>query len=346
MTPAIKRTAWITAAKACFSVALFVTVIALNRDAFSNALSQRPSFSLALLGLGLYLAGVMLAFIRWHVLVRAVDLPFSRHEAFQLGWVGMFFNLVIPGAVGGDIVKAAYLARSQELKSLAVATVVIDRLVGLIGLFMLAALGGALAWSSFPVTVRPIIVSAWVSLGITLLITLAAFWIRPAGPLTRRLSARPRTSKMIWELHAMGVAYRKRFPWVLLAVGMASFTHLLNVCAFASVARAFGGNLITPSLLGYFTVVPLVLFSTAIPLPFSGLGASEGVSALLFRTLDYSGGAVAMIGFRMLQLCAAGIGAVYYASVRNQSSKLPTATLPHAAPSLRVHGERSTQIRS
>ena len=57
---------------------------------------------------------------------------------------------MIPGAVGGDLIKAAYLVRMQINKTQAVASMVIDRILGLLGLFLLAAIAGAVAWPMAP----------------------------------------------------------------------------------------------------------------------------------------------------------------------------------------------------
>ena len=116
----------------------------------------------------------------------------------------------------------------------------------------------------------------------------------------------------------MGIAYRRSLPQVGLGILMAFATHLLNATAFYGVIQAIGPGAARPTLLETFSIVPLILFSTAIPLPFSGLGASENVSALLFQTLGYSGGAVAMIGFRLFQLVAAIIGATVYLTSRSR----------------------------
>ena len=68
---------------------------------------------------------------------------------------------MIPGAVGGDLIKAAYLVRMRIKKTQAIASMVIDRILGLLGLFMLATIAGALVWSTAPPDVRRLIVAAW-----------------------------------------------------------------------------------------------------------------------------------------------------------------------------------------
>ena len=56
----------------------------------------------------------------------------------------MVFNLVIPGGVGGDLIKASYLVRMRIRRTQAVASMVIDRILGLLALFILAAIAGAI----------------------------------------------------------------------------------------------------------------------------------------------------------------------------------------------------------
>ena len=85
-------------------------------------------------------------FVRWFFLVRVIEPTFQLRAALLLGFIGNVFNLVIPGAVGGDLIKAAYLVRMQIKKTQAIASMVIDRILGLLGLFILAAVAGGLAW--------------------------------------------------------------------------------------------------------------------------------------------------------------------------------------------------------
>ncbi len=118
------------------------TPIATNREQLAGVLAQRHDGRLFVLAFGLYMTGVLLAFLRWYLLVRALGLPFRLKDAYRLGFIGMLFNFVIPGAVGGDFVKAAYLCREQGTRTGPIASVVVDRIVGLLGLFLLACVGG------------------------------------------------------------------------------------------------------------------------------------------------------------------------------------------------------------
>ena len=64
------------------------------------------------------------------------------------------------------MIKAAFLCREQEKKTQAVASMVIDRVLGLLGLFVLAGPSGAFAWAGAAAEVRRLIVFAWVMVGV------------------------------------------------------------------------------------------------------------------------------------------------------------------------------------
>ncbi len=86
-------------------------------------------------------------FVRWYILVRALDLPFTLGAAFKLGLVGSFWNAFAPGSVGGDLVKGYYIAHGHPgRRASAVATVIADRLVGLFGLIWFSAAFGIVFW--------------------------------------------------------------------------------------------------------------------------------------------------------------------------------------------------------
>ena len=77
----------------------------------------------------------------WYLLVRTLHMRFHLSDAFRLGFLGYSFNFVSVGSVGGDLFKAFFIAREQPgRRTEAVATVVVDRLVGFYALLLVASL--------------------------------------------------------------------------------------------------------------------------------------------------------------------------------------------------------------
>jgi len=257
-----------------------------------------------------YFTGIVLTFVRWYVLVRALDIPFRLKDALRLGFIGNIFNLVIPGAVGGDLVKAYYLCQEQARKAQAVASMVIDRILGLVGLFLLAGITGLWVWPSAPAQVQRLIVVVWVTVAAGLIGLLVLFTPALYRPLARLAAGRGKLEAILAELVATASAYRARVWVVGLMLVFATCIHSLYVFAFYLLSMAMFPRL--PSLGQHFVIVPLILFTTAVPLPFGALGLSEHVSDQLFKLVNYPGGAVAMMGFRVLMYAGGVVSAIVY----------------------------------
>jgi glycosyltransferase 2 family protein len=59
-------------------------------------------------------------------------------------------------------------------------------------------------------------------------------------------------------------------------------------------------------------MVPLTLFSMAVPLPFGALGLSEEVAFQLFKPVGHPSGSLALMGFRVLMYAGGLVGACVY----------------------------------
>ena len=166
-----------------------------------------------------------------------IEPSFRFSATMLLGLIGMVFNLVIPGAVGGDLIKAAYLVRMRIRKTQAVASMVIDRVVGLLGLFILAAIAGGFAWQLAPTDVRKLITAAWVAVGLGVFALLLIF----SRVLTRMFpqlkGGHSRLGLVISELSEMSTTYSGRLDVVVGATALSVWNHALNVVAFYLIGR-------------------------------------------------------------------------------------------------------------
>ncbi len=302
-----------------FAVASLSLVLWQNRDTIRDVLGQR--LDLRLLGLGFLTAQIslLITFVRWSILVRVIEPRFTLRASMLLGFIGYVFNLVIPGAVGGDMVKAAYLARMHIKKTQAISSMVIDRIFGLIGLLILAAIGGALSWGTGTPRVRGTIVLAWVGLALGLLLLMAIFgqwhnWYWPKGS----GSETPRLWTIMAELRTMSTAYRRRLDVVLVGLVLSVIIHGLNVLVFFTMSIMLFPRRMTATLAQHFLMVPLTLLTMAIPLPLGALGLTEGVGEELFKLVGHPSGALAMIGLRVLGLGCGLVGACVYLANLNE----------------------------
>ena len=122
---------------------------------------ERPIYFIATIAL--YLAGQVMSAYRWLLLARLNGLAGRAREYLTYYFIGMFTNLFVPGLIGGDAARAAYLGLRHRRMGAAVASVVADRGVGLIALFWFAAVA-ALTVSSvrLPATMANVTLAAGV----------------------------------------------------------------------------------------------------------------------------------------------------------------------------------------
>lgn len=310
---------------------LLAVAVYSSRTEIRKVLSRPLDPRLLSAAFAVYMLALVLTFVRWYFLVCALELPFRLRDAMRLGFIGNVFNLVIPGAVGGDVVKAAFLCREQARKTQAVASMVIDRIVGLLGLFILAGISGAVAWTTTGAAVHRLIVIVWAAVGAGLLGLVVLATPTLYHPLARLFSRHGRLEALLKELVATAAAYRKRKGVVAGALLMATGIHSLYVVAFYILSLALFSAQV-PSLAKHFLMTPLVLFTTAVPVPFGALGVSETVSGQLFKLVQHPGGSVAMMGYRVLMYAGGLVSLVIYLLNVRQVRELTATTEPeHAA---------------
>jgi glycosyltransferase 2 family protein len=85
-----------------------------------------------------YLGGLTLLAIRLEWVFRVHKIVVNFFESFYLGLVGLFFNLFLPSAVGGDVVKAYYAYKHSGKKVESMTSVIMDRLLGFAALSIMA----------------------------------------------------------------------------------------------------------------------------------------------------------------------------------------------------------------
>src|SRR5205085_475716 len=93
--------------------------------------------------------------LRWQILARALGVGRPLRQLVGMYFIGMYFNLLLPSSVGGDVVRAWYLDGGSKRRLAAFASVFLDRLSGLLVLLAMACVALVLS---------PLALPAWVSL--------------------------------------------------------------------------------------------------------------------------------------------------------------------------------------
>ncbi len=258
-------------------------------------LEQAPDYA-ALTAVFVLCVGVLaIQYFRWYVLVRALDLPFTVAGAFRLGLVGTFYNVFLPGSVGGDLVKAFYIARDQPgRRAAAVATVVIDRLIGLFGLLWFSAVIGGAFWLAGDVRIagndylQKIIRVCGVLVGLTVLGWVVLGFLPPhrADRFAGRLAKIPKLGKTLAEVWYAVWTYRQRPGTVYLSVALTAVCHVAMVLMYHLGVRVFLAPGAEPGTLAeHFVIAPVGFIAQAFfPAP-GGVGGGEAIFGYLYELL-------------------------------------------------------------
>ncbi len=121
------------------SITIVGLILVINGIDFQVLLTYMSEVKWSWMTVGAGLIGVSLVIrsYRWHILLSGVGSKIRFSRLLSLYLVGSFFNAFLPSGLGGDVVRAAEAAQDVE-PSMAVGTVLVDRLTGLMALFMMA----------------------------------------------------------------------------------------------------------------------------------------------------------------------------------------------------------------
>ncbi len=221
---------------------------------------------------------VVLTGWRWQRLLLAIDVPMPFGEAVRLTFIGGFFNLVVPGSTGGDVVKAYYAARRTGAATRSVLSVFVDRAVGLFTLVLVAAVALFLDDHEGYEAAR-FTVLALLGGGVLAIVFVFSRRLRRALGLSALIRKLP-FQRIIDEVGASVRLYRGH-PLALLHAFLVS---LINQATFAVIAWALADALSIEGvpLVACFALVPLVNLVAAIPLIPGGWGVGELAFAYFF----------------------------------------------------------------
>ncbi len=216
----------------------------------------------------LIIAGLTL---RWRILLAQQGLAVPARTVFALTWGGQFFNSILPGSTGGDVIKIYQLCRlAPERKASAVATIFVDRLAALIALLSLALLG--FIFEPVPLKIladegpgwtAPLVAS--IVLGLAFIGTLASWF---AYYFLRRTSWLGRMQRML----AATKTHLAASPALAMVFLLALTVHLITFTVVYLFARSLGINITYTQII---VMVPVVLFLMLLPITINGHGLRE-----------------------------------------------------------------------
>lgn len=226
--------------------------------------------------------GEILHALRWRILLKCKGIEVSIVKLLYFNFVGLFFNLFSPGAIGGDAVRMYQMSRHAQNTSEAVASVFMDRGIGFFTLLCIAPIIVLFSAKQTEMSTLfpPVILLSFTSIAsIFILIRLKKLMQRwnPVNDGT--------FYKAIIRYFDVFDGYRTNKKLILFAMIISLGIIFLGIATTYFISHGLG--LYIP--FSYFVIfVPIIFLITVIPISINGLGVREGAFVFFFAKAGLS----------------------------------------------------------
>lgn len=283
-------------------------------------LVEKANFKWLLIALASYGVTTLCSIFRWHLLLSAFHAQMKLKRTAQLTMIGLFGNCFLPGAMSGDVLKLYYATKElPHAKPTVIMSVVMDRLLGFVAMFLVSTLLIISRWEGLTSNVysRYAVYVYFVVFGLSLLAIGLGSWSRAAKWL-------PFKDRLPWQksLKEAGEAYRffLKHPvcfWGGLLISAVAHFGLMGTFYFVSIALRMDLN-----FWDLAAGLPLVALATIIPATPNGLGVREVAFKhfLAFTGMTEEGRvAISLVGFFVI-LAWNLFGGIFYLWFRSHDS--------------------------
>lgn len=278
---------------------------------------DRPMLLIA--NLAVITFAILLGALRWRLLLRMVGVRLPLGRALQLHMTGLFFNIVIPGNIGGDVVKAVYVAREEpaEKRPAVYLIALVDRLTGVASLvlvaFTMTIMRGIAAWQT---PLRELSILCAVLASVTLLAPILVLVF------ARQLGARAGDG-MVGRLVKATRLVAARPLMLLLALALAVGLHLGGMVLFTALTSAVSAHDVPLSSIA--SIYPVGMLTLVVPISTAGIGVGHVAFERLFSLVGLTGGANVFNLYLIGQTTPCLLGVLPYLTLRRRHPA-PTAS--------------------
>ncbi|MDO4587682.1 MAG: lysylphosphatidylglycerol synthase transmembrane domain-containing protein [Planctomycetia bacterium] len=333
---------------------IFLFWRAFQNDAVDQLIRSPKNGSFLFYGVLLNLMATVLTMIRWNWLVRIQKISLSYQSALRFGFIGYLFNLSPIGIVGGDAVKAYLLFRKEKSNSFSkslpsellssdssvrisegsskdylsrnIASVIIDRVIGLYVMFLLGFITILTSgFVFFEQKEAKVAIATVFVLFIVSTIGLLVLFLPETGNHWRhkQIQKIPGVGSKLDSFLSIVQIYRSH-PFLLgLSAGVTLLVHFLFSASLFCIAKGLYQNV--PSFYDHLVIYPIANIGSMIPL---SAGPLEYFLDLLYPLFSIENQAPFRIGygmlvgvaFRLATLLVAAIGVLFYFASRDEVS--------------------------
>lgn len=212
--------------------------------------------------------------LRWQMLNPDISGQLSKWQYFRLTMISHTYNLIMPGALGGDFARTAITVNTvKNNRAENVIAIIVDRFIGLLSILFLGLLAFILAKDiPFKDTVNVfflisivLFISVFIATNHTII-----------NSIQKKITVKTKIGKVIFRIFEAllrTLAYFKANKRkVLLALLLCVPIHLISFLSTYMLARSIGINI---NFFSICLITAIVWLITAVPITISGAGVRE-----------------------------------------------------------------------
>jgi glycosyltransferase 2 family protein len=262
--------------------ALLLIVIAWRTD--WNAVAEEFAHlrvEMWLMAFSLYVLAQIASARRWQLFARALGFEHTLPQYCGYFFIGLYFSLVLPTLVGGDVMRIWYLDGGSGRKRSALGSVFLERVNGLLVLIATACLG---------VLISPVELPGWIVASVWGIAGCAGLGLASVPILKRwqRLSSERRHQLQLF-------ADLMRAPKTLFEASVMSI--LVQACGVLILWCLGLGLGVDVPLAYYCVLVPMVSLLMLLPISVNGMGVREAGIVLFLLPLGVAESAALSLAF-------------------------------------------------
>ena len=277
------------ALKLSISLALIFALLARADVAELKRLLVSAGFPALIIGALCIFALSVTTAVRWKIVLAEFRHPQLFYEVWRYTIIGMFFNQLLPSGIGGDGIRMWYARRAGLPLGVAVGTVIVDRILGLLGLLLLVIIGlpyllslRAAGLAAIVIAVSAVLLAFAIGIFFWIDRIMASTATLVRGRLAASFTRRPLVARLKHGLERTARDMRR----LLGALPSGPATLLLSLVnqivvglVVLYLARSMSLSL---SLAAAVFLFPPVLLLSMIPISLAGWGIREGAMVVIF----------------------------------------------------------------
>jgi hypothetical protein len=295
------------------SISCVLLIFLFKRIDAGSLLEKIKKADVPLLSTGFLLTSFVyvLCFFRWRLLLGAVGIKPAAAKLIPPFAAGIFFNLVLPTSLGGDLVRSMDLSVHTKKTKEVVASVILDRLSGAVGLAIITLFAILFGYK----IIQDKIVIFYLSIILAVLsIIIVIIFNEFLYSSIKKLLHSPQAGKIrvfLESLHQEIYIFRKNKKTLANSLILSSLIQVLSPIATYMVALSLGLKL---NPVYFFIFLPIIFTITLVPISLGGIGLREASTVYFFSKIGVGNDvavAMSVLSFSFTVAYAAVGGIVY-----------------------------------